>query len=32
MGEIEAGLQCVTDRFMTGEFGAVIRGQGAPGL
>ena len=28
MGEIEVGLQCVADHFMTGEFAAVIRGQG----
>ncbi len=28
MGEIEVGLQCVADRFMGSEFGAVIRGQG----
>ncbi len=28
MGEVEVGLPCIADRFMTGEFAAVIRGQG----
>ncbi len=32
MGEVEVGLPCIADRFMAGEFAAVIRGQCAPGV